>query len=78
MSCELPKFVDLTNFPTTPTLLDVLHSSGQPITGITILGRDVFVVRNTSQVYVYNSTNFTLTRNDYWIRTTWRNSTVFT
>jgi len=37
--------------------------SRQPVTGITVLGSDVFVVRCTSQVYVYNSTSFTSTHN---------------
>jgi len=33
--------------------------SGLPVSGITVLGSDVFVVRRTRQVYVYNSTRFT-------------------
>jgi len=37
--------------------------SGQPVTGITVPGRDVFVVRDTSQVCVYNSTSFTSSHN---------------
>jgi len=36
--------------------------SEQPVRGITVLGSEVFVVRRTSQVYVYNSTSFTSTR----------------
>jgi len=55
---------DFTKFLTKPTLLHVMTAkSGQPVTGITVLGSDVFVVRRTSQVYVYNSTSFTSSPN---------------
>jgi len=40
-----------------------MPSSGDKVTGITILGSDLFVVRCSSQVHVYDSTNFTSSRN---------------
>jgi len=47
-----------------PTVLHVKPKSGQ-VAGITVtvLGSEVFVVQNTSQVDVYNSTSLTSTRN---------------
>jgi len=36
-----------------------MPTSGVPVTGITVLGCDVFVVRLTSKVSIYSSTNFT-------------------
>jgi len=48
-------------FVTTPSLLRVVPSNGKPVTGITVLGNEVFVVQETSEVYVYDSTYFTST-----------------
>jgi len=46
------------------TLLSVISVNG-PVTGVTVLGSELFVVRagDLSEVYVYNTNNFTLTRN---------------
>jgi len=41
----------------------MMPASGQPVKGITVLGRDVFVVHDTSLVYVYNSISFTSAHN---------------
>jgi len=58
------KSSDSTKFLIKSILLHVIPAeSGQPVTGITVPGRDVFVVRDTSQVCVYNSTSFTSSHN---------------
>jgi len=54
---ELPKFL------TNSSVHHVLATTGEEVTGITILCNELFVVRNTSQVFVYSSTGFTLTSN---------------
>jgi len=55
--------LDLTTFLMKPTLLHVQREiDNGPVAGITVLGSNVFVVRRTSQVYVYNSTSFTSRR----------------
>jgi len=47
-----------------PTLLSVITGGSGPIHGITVLGSKLFVVRGMStRVSVYNTNNFTLTRN---------------
>jgi len=55
------KKFDLTKFLTKSLVLHVIQERGQ-VTGITTLGSDVFVVRRTSQVDVYNSSTFTSRR----------------
>jgi len=51
----------LTKFLKEPGVVHVLAKSGG-VRGITVLGSDVFVVRDTSTVDVYNSTSFTTRR----------------
>jgi len=40
-----------------------MPSNEKPVTGITVLGSEMFVVQDSSQVYVYDSTSLTSTRN---------------
>jgi len=46
-----------------PTLLCVTSGESGSIDGIKVLDTELFVVRGESQVNVYNTNNFTLTRN---------------
>jgi len=50
---------DLTMFLRKSSVLHVMPSIGNPITGITVLGSRVFVVYDSSYVYVYDSASFT-------------------
>ena len=49
--------LNLNKFLTKPTLLHVI---GQNVTGVTVLGSDVFVTLHKSQINVYNNESFTL------------------
>jgi len=54
---------DARSFLADPILLEVIDGFGS-ISGITVLGTELFVVRGrSSHVYVYNTNNFFLTRN---------------
>jgi len=52
---------ELTTFLREPGVIHVLANCGE-VRGITVLGTDVFVVRDTPDVDVYNSTSFTTRR----------------
>jgi len=52
---------NFTKFLKKPTVIHMMPKGGLSVTGITVLGSNLFVVRDTSQVHVYNYSNHTLT-----------------
>jgi len=60
---QLQEKLDFTKSLTNLSVIHVMPATGKPVTGITVLDGKVFVVKDTSEVFVYNSTTFTLTNN---------------